>query len=133
MDYVFDSSAIFRLIKDNRVELLIGGHTTKLAQYEVGNIFWKEAKLHKRMSEHEAAHLLSDAYKAISAIEVKEVADEQKVLGVALSLGISFYDASYVYEAMQLGILFVTDDGKLKRKVEQSIETMLVDEALKVS
>ena len=131
MNCLFDSSAIFRLVRDNRVELLIGGHTTNLAQYEVGNIFWKEVRLHKRMNEQEAKHLLSIAYKAISAIDVREVINEQDVLGIALSLGASFYDASYLYEATRLEIPFVTDDAKLKGKAGKVIETMLVDEILK--
>ncbi len=131
MNYLFDSSAIFRLIRDNNIDLLVGGYTIKLAQYEIGNIFWKEARLHKRISEQEAKHLLSDAYTAISAIEVREMANAQQVLELALKLGTSFYDASYLYEAVQLKVPFITEDEKLKQKVEGSIKTMLVDEILR--
>ena len=131
MNYLFDSSAIFRLIRDNNIDLLVGGYTIKLAQYEIGNIFWKEARIHKRISEQEAKHLLSDAYTAISAIEVREMANAQQVLELALKLGTSFYDASYLYEAMQLKVPFITEDEKLKQKVEGSIKTMLVDEILR--
>ncbi len=131
MNYLFDSSAIFRLIRDNNIDLLVGGYTIKLAQYEIGNIFWKEARLHKRISEQEAKHLLSDAYTAISAIEVREIANAQQVLELALKLGTSFYDASYLYEAVQLKVPFITEDEKLKQKVEGSIKTMLVDEILR--
>lgn len=131
MNYLFDSSAIFRLIRDNNIDLLVGGYTIKLAQYEIGNIFWKEARIHKRISEQEAKHLLSDAYTAISAIEVREIANAQQVLELALKLGTSFYDASYLYEAVQLKVPFITEDEKLKQKVEGSIKTMLVDEILR--
>lgn len=131
MNYLFDSSAIFRLIRDNNIDLLVGGYTIKLAQYEIGNIFWKEARIHKRISEQEAKHLLSDAYTAISAIEVMEMANAQQVLELALKLGTSFYDASYLYEAVQLKVPFITEDEKLKQKVEGSIKTMLVDEILR--
>jgi predicted nucleic acid-binding protein len=131
MNYLFDSSAIFRLIRDNNIDLLVGGYTIKLAQYEIGNIFWKEARIHKRISEQEAKHLLSDAYTAISAIEVREMANAQQVLELALKLGTSFYDASYLYEAVQLKVPFITEDEKLKQKVEGSIKTMLVDEILR--
>ncbi|MCL4382069.1 type II toxin-antitoxin system VapC family toxin [Candidatus Marsarchaeota archaeon] len=131
MNYLFDSSAIFRLIRDNNIDLLVGGYTIKLAQYEIGNIFWKEARLHKHISEQEAKHLLSDAYTAISAIEVREIANAQQVLELALKLGTSFYDASYLYEAVQLKVPFITEDEKLKQKVEGSIKTMLVDEILR--
>lgn len=131
MNYLFDSSAIFRLVRDNRIELLIGGYTVKLAQYEVGNIFWKEVKLFKRMGEPEAKQLLSIAYKAISTMDVKEVTNEQEVLDLALTLGTSFYDASYLYESMKLGVTFITGDEKLKRRVGKDIKMMLVDEILK--
>jgi hypothetical protein len=38
MKYLFDSSAIFRVIKENKVEILVGNCTLDLARYEFGNI-----------------------------------------------------------------------------------------------
>ncbi|MEM2148079.1 MAG: hypothetical protein QXJ94_05695 [Candidatus Bathyarchaeia archaeon] len=41
MKYLFDSSAIFKAIKENKINLLIGNYTLELARYELGNILWK--------------------------------------------------------------------------------------------
>jgi hypothetical protein len=42
MKYLFDSSAIFRAIKENKIDLLTGNYTLELARYELGNIVWKD-------------------------------------------------------------------------------------------
>ena len=130
MDALFDSSSIFRLVKENKIELLIKGHTTELARYEVGNIFWKEVWLHKRMDAKEAEELLADAYVAISTMDVIEVTNGVGALRVALQNRISFYDASYLFEAQRLKVPFVTDDGKLKKKVGGRFNVVPLDEVL---
>ncbi len=54
MKYLFDSSAIFRAIKENKIEFLTGNYTLELARYELGNIIWKDYVLHAKVSEQEA-------------------------------------------------------------------------------
>ncbi|MCP8316707.1 MAG: hypothetical protein H3Z51_07600 [archaeon] len=50
MSYILDSSAIFRAIKENVVETLVGNYTLELARYELGNVLWKEYLLHKKIN-----------------------------------------------------------------------------------
>jgi predicted nucleic acid-binding protein len=57
MKYLFDSSAIFKAIKENKVDLLIGNHTLELARYELGNILWKIFKLQAKATEQEIKSL----------------------------------------------------------------------------
>lgn len=54
MKYLFDSSAIFRAIKENKIELLNGSYTLELARYELGNIIWKDHVLQSTLSKQEA-------------------------------------------------------------------------------
>ncbi|RLI96776.1 MAG: toxin VapC, partial [Candidatus Aenigmatarchaeota archaeon] len=44
MSYLFDTSAIFRAIKEGKIEILAGNYTIELARYELGNAIWKEQK-----------------------------------------------------------------------------------------
>jgi hypothetical protein len=53
MRYLFDSSAIFRAIKENKVDLLTGNYTLELARYELGNIVWKDYFLQEKISKEE--------------------------------------------------------------------------------
>ncbi len=130
MKYVFDSSAIFGLVSKNRIELLPGSSTIKLAHYELGNIIWKEVHVHKRITEREGTSILSSIYKLLSTLEVSDTEEGAGVISIALMLGITFYDASYVYEARQLGVPLVTLDEKLAKKARGVVRTLSLDEAL---
>ena len=54
MKSLFDSSAIFRAVKENKVEFLAGNYTLELARYELENIIWKDCVLLAKVSEQEA-------------------------------------------------------------------------------
>ncbi len=54
MKHLFDSSAIFRAIKENKVELLTANYTLELARYELGNILWKDHCLQAKITEQES-------------------------------------------------------------------------------
>ena len=49
MKYLFDSSAIFRAIKENRIDLLIGNYTLEMARFELGVFEY----LDQKFSNHE--------------------------------------------------------------------------------
>jgi len=42
VSYILDSSAIFKTIRDDVVETLMGNYTVELARYELGNTLWKQ-------------------------------------------------------------------------------------------
>jgi len=50
--------------------------------------------------------------------------DEEEILGIADSLKITFYDASYVYHAKKNKIPLVTEDLELMNKVKPQIITL---------
>ena len=51
MKYIFDSSAIYNAIKQNKIENLAGNYTQELARYELGNSIWKDHFLQAKISE----------------------------------------------------------------------------------
>jgi hypothetical protein len=57
MKYLFDSLAIFKATKENKVNLLIGKYTLELARYELGNILWKIFTLQAKATEQEIKSL----------------------------------------------------------------------------
>jgi hypothetical protein len=57
MKYLFDASAIFRAIKENKIETLAGNYTLELERYELGNIIWKDCTLQAKVSEQESKTL----------------------------------------------------------------------------
>ncbi|MEM3606563.1 MAG: hypothetical protein QXE30_02830 [Candidatus Bathyarchaeia archaeon] len=54
MSYLFDSSAIFKAIARNTVEVLSKNYTIELARYELCNVLWKESILYGRVNCNEA-------------------------------------------------------------------------------
>jgi len=57
MKYLFDSSSIFRVIKEGKIEFLNGNYTLELAIYELGNILWKDYSLLAKVSGQESKML----------------------------------------------------------------------------
>jgi predicted nucleic acid-binding protein len=47
---------------------------------------------------------------------------EQEVVDLALKYNLSFYDAAYVYLAKKDDAVFVTEDGKLAKKIKTYTE-----------
>lgn len=48
MSFILDSSAIFKAIKEDVLEAVVGNYTVELARYELSNVLWKEYALHGR-------------------------------------------------------------------------------------
>ncbi len=129
MEYLFDSSAIFGLVKEHKIELLARGHTISLAQYELGNIIWKEVHLRRSLSENEAVGLLSSIYTILAVLDVEDsFADAEEILGIAAKLGITFYDAAYLHCAKRLALPLITLDERLVKKSEGIAQSMLMEE-----
>ncbi len=70
MKYLFDSSAIFRAIKENTIEVLAGNYTLELARYELGNIAWKEYSLQGKITEPELKMMLRTIKHTLNILDV---------------------------------------------------------------
>jgi len=118
MNCLFDSSAIFRAIKENNIEALTGNYTLGLARYELGNIIWKEHALQAKISEQETKLLAKTINRTLTIMDIIEIAgSEEEILETAIKLKITFYDASYVYFAKAKELKLITEDSRLIKKI----------------
>ncbi|MEM2107236.1 MAG: type II toxin-antitoxin system VapC family toxin [Candidatus Bathyarchaeia archaeon] len=128
MSYILDSSAIFSAVKSGRVEAIAGNYTLELARYELGNTLWKEHNLYKRISLEETRELIVLFKRIFNLVNLVELSCcEEKILNVAETLKITFYDASYVFFAKEKGIPLITEDEDLVSKVGPYIETLKLE------
>ena len=128
MSYIFDSSSIFRAILENRVDKLVGGYTDILAKYELGNIIWKNYYLQGRISSDEYIVLYRMVSKTLELLKFLTIDGyEEEIIDVAARLGITFYDATYVYHSIRLNVPLVTEDKRLKNKVGSHVKIYTLD------
>lgn len=118
MKYLFDSSAIFKAIKENKIDFLIGNHTLELARYELGNILWKNYSLHAKATDQEIKKLAKIIKQTLNLMEITQInCTEEKILETATKLKITFYDASYTYNAKAKELALITEDLQLTKKI----------------
>ena len=116
---LFDASSILtllRLLREKAPDLLRGGSTISLVYYEVGNALWREYLLLKRITSREALKILKTIFMVLRTMDVTALRDErlgEEIFNLASSLNITYYDASYLVEALKTGKTLVTDDRKL--------------------
>lgn len=128
MKYLFDSSAIFRAIKENTVEVLNGNFTLELARYELGNIVWKNYALQAKVSEQESKRMMAAIKHTLTIMDVLGVAgSEEEILETAIKHRITFYDASYAYLAQTKELQLITEDSRLIKKTTPTINASTLD------
>lgn len=129
MKYLFDSSAIFRAFKENKIEILTGNFTLELARYELGNILWKDCVLQAKISEQQSKQLASAVKRTLALMDVMGIGgSEEGILETAINHRITFYDASFVYSAKQKELTLVTEDSRLIKKVASATNILTLDE-----
>ncbi|MDD5473554.1 MAG: type II toxin-antitoxin system VapC family toxin [Candidatus Methanoperedens sp.] len=109
---IYDTSSIYRAIEIGAFNELLEGKTLDLAQYELGNVVWKEVTRDK-ISESEGAKLIKFISKVISLMEILKIGIKSEVLKVAVDNNLSYYDASYLYASISMKDVLVTEDKKL--------------------
>lgn len=118
MKYLFDSSAIFKAIKENKIDFLIGNHTLELARYELGNILWKNYSLQAKATDQEIKKLAKIVKQTLNLMEITQInCTEEEILETATKLKITFYDASYTYHAKAKELELITEDLQLLKKI----------------
>lgn len=118
MKYLFDSSAIFKAIKENKIDFLIGNHTLELARYELGNILWKNYSLQAKATDQEIKKLAKIVKQTLNLMEITQInCTEEEILETATKLKITFYDASYTYHAKAKELALITEDLQLLKKI----------------
>ncbi len=128
MKYLFDSSAIFRALKENKIEALAGNYTIELARYELGNILWKECTLHGTFSEQEAQILAKTVKHTLALMDIIETAGhEEQILQTAVNQKITYYDASYAHLAKTKQLTLITEDIRLIKKIASTTKATTID------
>jgi predicted nucleic acid-binding protein/post-segregation antitoxin (ccd killing protein) len=123
MKYLFDSLAILRAIKENKIGLLIGNKTLELARYELGNVIWKNFSLQARIPDRELKALAKIIKQTLNLMEITQITcSEEEILETAAQLKITFYDASYVYCTKAEELPLITEDLHLLKKITSYIE-----------
>ena len=129
MKYLFDSSAIFRAIKENKIDLLTGNYTLELARYELGNIVWKDYFLQAKISKDEAKMILKAIKHTLTLMEVIPIeSNEEEILESAIQLKTTFYDASYIYLARLKELQLITEDLRLIKKAIPAIKASVLND-----
>ena len=123
---VCDASAIYKTIKSNRLELLVGQCTSSIAVYELGNVIWKHAVLVKTYDQKEANDLLNICEGILEGMRVVH-SDLNDIYQMAEKFRTSFYDAAYLCLAADLNVPLVTLDKKLARKASGSVKIITFD------
>jgi len=121
MKYIFDASALLNIVRSlgpKAIPYLKDGYVLTLTLYEVGNALWKEATLLNRLSIDEALLLMEAIEQVYKLLNVISPHDNSLVLKLAHELGLTYYDSSYVVTASELNAELITDDMKLKKRIE---------------
>jgi predicted nucleic acid-binding protein len=122
MRYVLDSSALLNIVRtlgSRALPRIKGSYTLTLTLYEIGNALWKEATLLKRITFSESTYILNTVTQLLKFLHVVEPRSVELTLNIAYKLRITYYDASYIVVAYELNADLVTDDYKLRRRVEE--------------
>jgi predicted nucleic acid-binding protein len=136
MKYLLDASAFILLIKkadiDSTVQCLENSLVLDLTFYEVGNAIWKESSLTKFLTPKEAEKLMTTAETVLANINrvTNEAKDFQKILKIAQTEKLSYYDSSYVYSAKEIGLQLVTEDKELRTKTRKYVDAITVSALL---
>jgi len=128
MSYLFDASAIFKAIKEGKIEILSGNHTIELARYELGNVLWKEQTLHRKIQAKEAEKLaktIKDIFKLLNVLNI--ACYEEEILALAIKANLTFYDASYVHLSLKRNLTLVTEDANLTNKAKNYVKTIKLE------
>jgi predicted nucleic acid-binding protein len=134
--YVLDASAIGALLermKDKGLIYLKGSLILDLTLYELGNIIWKACRLRRVISEKEAMEGAKDLAKVLELTRRVELKgrDMEEVMKLALGLGLTFYDASYLYLVKSKDYVLVTEDEDLLRQAAAAgVRAIRVEEYL---
>lgn len=129
MKYIFDSSSIFRAIAEDKIEVLAGNYTLNLARYELGNIIWKRRILSKDLEKDEYKRLMEIIKETMNLMEIIDIScHEADIAELAENLNLTFYDASYIFLAKNMGIPLVTEDRNIKIRAENQIKILTIED-----
>jgi predicted nucleic acid-binding protein len=128
---LFDASSLIYSLKIRNLKLLYNNYIQLLTIYEVMNALWKESYLTKAITIEEARELNNILNEIIDLMNmINPHGYEKEILENAWKLGITAYDASYVVIAKKNNLILVSEDEKLKRKIDDIIKIISLKELI---
>ena len=127
--YLFDASSIIASAIKRRFDSLLDNYTLELAGYEIGNSLWREAHLRGSIDIEELrmlVELFNEILKGMKIISGRHPSYE--IVDLAGRLGLTYYDAAYLYNAKRLDLTLVTEDGKLRKIGGGFVKAIKIDE-----
>ena len=130
--YLIDASSLMLLMKTANIQTELDYLRTSsildLTFYEVGNAIWKETCLAKFITQQESEVLQNRVQTVLAKIEriPCDANSFQKIFDISENEKLSFYDASYLFDAEEKGLVLVTEDKVLRAKAEKRIEVQNV-------
>jgi predicted nucleic acid-binding protein len=127
---LFDSSAILNLAGTRAASELLEGHTTGLSEFEIGNALWRQATRGGKFSVQEAAKAFDKIIGLLSLMSLVENPPPTQTLELAVSEGLTYYDASFLLAAIDSGLPLVTDDAALLKAASRHVTALATDSML---
>jgi predicted nucleic acid-binding protein len=134
--YLLDASAFMLLIKKadafSTFECLKDSSILDLTYYEVGNAVWKETVLLKLLTPEGARTLQTMAQSVLARTDRMSTESDsfEKIIEIAITEKLTFYDASYIYFAKEKALRLVTEDEELKTKAQKYVKVQNVTSLL---
>jgi len=125
---LFDASAIANLVirrGRNALALTKGNFALDLTGYEAGNALWRLCALERKITHEEAEAFLLTVAGFLGLLRLVSLAeiDLKRILSLAVSKRLTFYDSSYIAAAEAKRLTLVTDDEALAKVAEDYVET----------
>lgn len=127
MSVLLDASALLNVVRSlgpDALNYIKGCYELTLTPYEIGNAIWKETTLLGRLAVDEALTLLNLISLIHRYLNIVNPDNTVAMFKLAHELRLTYYDASYIAVASELGLALVTDDTKLRKRVETSIDVV---------
>ncbi|MFP3945939.1 MAG: type II toxin-antitoxin system VapC family toxin [Archaeoglobaceae archaeon] len=125
---LFDASALLNIIGEKgeeSIKILKSGYISDLTFYEVGNAIWKS--VYRDLITLDDAEVVLRTFEQLSttmnviSCDRKELLD---ILKISTAESITFYDASYVHNAIKNDLNLVTDDKKLRTAASSYLKVL---------
>ena len=134
--YVMDSSSLFTLFfiepEDKIRVIMTDSYILDLTGYEIGSVLTKGNDGHIKGLKNDAIiGLTKEIEKVISKIKVIRLSSFHisEIMTLSASLGLTFYDASYVFYSKRLNSVLLTDDREMYDNAKKiGIEVRKVEE-----
>jgi len=104
---------------------LAGNYTLDLARHELGNALWRQHALLRRIDEGDLESLMMITKEVLSTD-----CHEGEVVKISNKLKLPFYDASYVFHAVNMGATLVTEDEQLIDNVRTHVRALRLRDVL---